>query len=89
MDETRGFKVAADAPLIAPCDVSEATRATMVKILAAIIAGATPEEIVVYQADGWPEVVTEMLDRSEEIGELSAHVDLLVAAQRAGESTDT
>lgn len=83
MDETRGFKVAGDAPVIAPVELPDGARDEMVKILAAMISGATPEEIAGYQRDGWPDVVTELLERDGETEELGAHIDLLVAALSA------
>ena len=81
-----GFKV--DAVAIPEADIPDAARQQMVRVLAASMNNATPEEIVGYLADGWPEVVAEHLDRLGETEELSAHVDLLVLALR-GESSRT
>ena len=78
-----GFKVPAGSPRVPPADISEAARHQMMRVLAAAMSNATPEEILSYLADGWPPVVTEHLDRLGEAEELSAHVDLLVLALRA------
>lgn len=77
MDDTRGFKVAADAPAIVHADISDAVREQVVRMLAGIVSGATPEEVACYLVEGWPEVVVEMLDRVGEVDEMSAHVDLI------------
>lgn len=82
MDDTRGFKVADDAPVIPVADVAPETRQQLVRMLAAVVAGGTPEEVATYLRYGWPEVVTETLDRVGETDELSAHVDLLVSVVR-------
>jgi hypothetical protein len=83
MDDTRGFKVAENAPAIPVADLPAETRQQLVRMLAAVVTGGTPEEIATYLRHGWPEVVTETLDRVGETDELSAHVDLLVSVIQA------
>lgn len=83
MDETHGFMVPPGAPVLLTVDIPDVAREQMVRILAAVVTGGSPEEIAGYLSDGWPPVVVETLDRLGEQEELSAHVDLLVAALRA------
>lgn len=63
--------------------LDDATRTELVRMLAAIVAGGTPEEIRSYREHGWPPVVLELLGRDGELEELSAHVDLLINALTA------
>lgn len=80
--EVPGGEVTPDAPLAPSTAISDETRAELVRMLAAIVAGGTPEEIQSYQVDGWPPVVIDLLGRDGELEELSAHVDLLINALR-------
>jgi len=83
-DATGGFKVAPDAPAIAVADLSAAVRVEAVRVMAAVVARATPEDIVGYRQSGWPEVVEEMLARPGVSEELSAYVDVLAAVLLEG-----
>lgn len=62
--------------------LDDETRTELVRMLAAIVAGGTPEEIQSYREHGWPPVVVDLLGRDGEVEELSAHVDLLVNVLR-------
>lgn len=82
-NEGRGFKVPAGSPGVPAVEISDDAREQSMFIVAAIMAGATPEQIMVFQAKGWSEDVTDLLARPCEPEEISAHVDLLAAALAA------
>jgi hypothetical protein len=63
-----------------PVRVEEVTRDTLIRIVASLIVGATPEEIVGYLDDEFPPDVADMIARPLELDELNAHVDILLGA---------
>ena len=65
-----------------PVPVAEETKAAMALTLSAIVHGATPEEIVGYLDDGFPDDVREALDRPGERDEMGAHIDLLLTVMQ-------
>lgn len=58
--------------------VHESTRDRLVRVAAAMVAGATPEEITGMLDEGFPPEVDEALERPGELAEMRAHVDLLL-----------
>lgn len=78
-----GFE-AGDRELPAPpVGVTDETRATMAKVLVAIVGGpeggATPEELAGFLEDGFPGWVVEALERPGEGEEFNAHIDVLLS----------
>lgn len=79
-DSAEGFE-AEDRDLpTPPVGVEDVTRLRLMLTVAAIIGGATPEEVAGYhEGEEFPASVYEALDRPGERDELSAHVDLLLS----------
>lgn len=72
-----------------PIPVQDETRGRMIEVLAAVVTGATPQEITGYLDDGFPGEVVEMLDRPLEREEMSAHVDLLLTVMQSSAAAVT
>jgi hypothetical protein len=69
------------APLV---QVADGTRERLIRLLAAVVCGSTPETVAGYlEEDEFPDVVSEMLGRPGEREELGAHVDLLLGVLQA------
>lgn len=62
-----------------PVQIEDDTRDRLVRVILAIINGATPEELVGYLADGFPPEVDEALARPLEAEEISDHVDVVLS----------
>lgn len=61
-------------------EMDDRTRDRLIRIVAAMLCGETPERIAGYAArDEWPQLVVDMLDRPGELDELAAHVDLFAS----------
>lgn len=63
--------------------VSEECRARLVRVAAAMLAGATPEAIAGYLTNGFPGEIDEALARPFEAEELDAFVDVLLFVTQA------
>jgi hypothetical protein len=78
-----GFEVD-DRPILAPpVPVDDVTKERLATALSAIIAGATPEDLVDYLEQGFPASVTDALERPGERDEMYAHLDLLLGILQA------
>lgn len=82
MDGLDGFEAPEQEIPTPPIDVADGTRERMVYVLTAMLQGATPEDVAVYLADGFPPAVAEALERPGEVDEMGAHVDLLLTVQQ-------
>lgn len=61
-----------------PIEIDEGTRTTMRRIVTSIAAGATPDEIAQWAANGWPERVDEALARPLETEEADDHIAVIL-----------
>lgn len=77
-----GFEERDGALPTPPVEIAEETRARLSQVVAAIVTGATPEEIVSYLEDGFPAEVDQLLARPLEAEEMGAHVDLLLTTMQ-------
>lgn len=67
-----------------PIPIDEHTRDRLVRVMASVGGGATPEEISGYLEDGFPAEVDEQLERPLEREEMSDYVDVFLAALQHG-----
>lgn len=81
-DDMTGFEAGEQTIPTPQVPIADSTRQRLMLTLYAQILGHTPEEIVAFIEDGFPDSVTEGLDRDGERDELSAHVDLLLCVQQ-------
>lgn len=78
-----GFEEREGALPTPPVQIAETTRDRLVRVVAAIVTGATPEEVADYlQADVFPPEVLALIDRPHEAEEMGAHVDLLLTTMQ-------
>lgn len=82
-----GFDVGEASLLKPPVEIEDVTRARLVRVMAAVASGATPEEVTGFLEDGFPDEVEEQLGRPLETEEMSAHVDVFLAALQSAPAT--
>ncbi len=77
--------IAADdiALAVPPVPVGDATQERLMLVLAAIVRGATPEQITGFLADGFPASVEGLLSEPFVAEEFAAFVDLLLVVQQS------
>lgn len=88
-DDLHGFEAPERTLEVPPVPVSDQVRDAMVNVLAAVVCGATPEEVSEYLQTGFPDRVTDLLAREHELDEMRAHVDLLLCVQQMPALTPT
>jgi hypothetical protein len=75
--EDDGLDAGATEGSVPRVEMDDRTRDRLIRIVAAMLCGETPERIAGHVArDDWPQIVVDMLDRPGEADELAAHVDL-------------
>jgi hypothetical protein len=78
--EDDGLDAGATERSVPRVEMDDRTRDRLIRIVAAMLCGETPERIAGYAArDDWPQIVVDMLARPGEAEELAAHVDLFAS----------
>jgi hypothetical protein len=78
-----GFEVGDRRVLSPPVRIEDDTRDRLVRVMAAVSQGATPEDVSEWLEAGFPADVEDQIARPYEADELSAHVDVFLAALQA------
>ncbi len=78
-----GFAADDIALAVPPVPVGDAVQERLMLVLAAIVSGGTPEEIMGYLADGFPPTVQGLLSEPFAAEEFAAFVDLLLVVQQS------
>lgn len=77
---SEGFDAGRQQLLVPPVHVEDATRDRLVKVIAAVVLGATPEEVAASLESGeWAGEVLDALHRRLDREEFEAHVDVMLA----------
>jgi alkanesulfonate monooxygenase SsuD/methylene tetrahydromethanopterin reductase-like flavin-dependent oxidoreductase (luciferase family) len=83
VDDMHGFEERDGALPRPPVGVEDATRERLIRVVAAIVTGSTPEEVAAYLDRGFPDRVDELLAQPLQHDEFSDHVDLLLTAMQS------
>lgn len=75
----QGFDQEGTVPTPPAGGVSQAKRDRLVNVMAAVVGGATPEEITVWLSGEFPAAIVASLDRPLERDEMHAYVDVCLS----------